>query len=162
MELRATSSDKVQKTFVNYDMPQKLEKFFDQQERLFIFPINNVEYKLAPPTIGIQEIFFGDMRSKVQLEKIPNVSFLKLASFMLHDRNKITEDGIKTKEQEFKRMDMKTFQVLNQAVNQMLFGIKELKTNCPSCGLEVHTTMSFPSGASAIFVIPDALDEYFG
>ncbi len=162
MELRATSSDKVQKTFVNYDMSQKLEKFFDPQERVFILPINNVEYRLAPPTIGIQEIFFGDMRNKVQSDKSPNVSFLKLASFMLHDRNKITEEGIKAKEQEFKRMDMKTFQVLNQAVNQMLFGIKELKTNCPSCGLEVHTTMSFPTGASTIFVIPDALDEYFG
>lgn len=162
MELRATSSDKVQKTFVNYDMPPKLEKFFDPQERLFIFPINGVDYKLAPPTIGIQEIFFGDMRNKVQSDKSPNVSFLKLASFMLHDRNKITEEGIKAKEQEFKQMNMKTFQVLNQAVNQMLFGIKELKTNCPSCGLEVRTTMSFPTGASTIFVISDALDEYFG
>jgi hypothetical protein len=44
----------------------------------------------------------------------------------------------------------------------MIFGIKELKSFCPSCGEEVHTDMSFPSGASNIFVIPDALDEYFG
>ena len=99
---------------------------------------------------------------KIQVDKSPNVAFLKLASFMLHDRNKITEDGIKAKEQEFKRMDMKTFQILNQAVSQMTFGIKEMKNDCPSCGLEVHTDMSFPSGASNIFVIQDALDEYFG
>ena len=162
IELRATSSESVNKTFVNYEMPEKLSKFFDPQERVFIFNINNVDYKLAPPTIGIQEIFFGDIKTKVQSEKNPNVAFLKLASFMLHDRNKITEEGIKAKEQEFKRMDMKTFQILNQAVGQMLFGIKEMKSNCPSCGLEVHTDMSFPSGASNIFVIPDAFDEYFG
>ena len=162
MELRATSSDKVKKSFVNYEMPEKLAKFFDQQERVFNFKIDGADYKLAPPTIGIQEIFFGDIRSKIQVDKSPNVAFLKLASFMLHDRNKITEDGIKAKEQEFKRMDMKTFQILNQAVSQMTFGIKEMKNDCPSCGLEVHTDMSFPSGASNIFVIQDALDEYFG
>jgi len=162
LELRATSSDKVQKSFVNYEMSEKLAKFFDPQERVFVFPIDGVEYRLAPPTIGIQEIFFGDIKSKIQVEKNPNVAFLKLASFLLHDRNKITEDGIKAKEQEFKRMDMKTFQILNQAVGQMLFGIKEMKSDCPSCGLEVRTDMSFPSGASNIFVVSDALDEYFG
>jgi len=57
---------------------------------------------------------------------------------------------------------MKTFQILNQAVGHMMFGIKEMKNPCPSCGVEVHTDMSFPSGASNIFVIPDAFDEYFG
>jgi hypothetical protein len=143
-------------------MPKKLEKFFDQQERVFIFKISGVDYKLAPPTIGIQEIFFGNIKNKIQGDKNPNVAFLKLASFMLHDKIKITDEGIKAKEQEFKNLSMMTFQILNNAVGQMLFGIKEMKCGCPSCGLEVHTDMSFPSGASNIFVIPDAIDEYFG
>jgi len=162
MELRATSSNKVQKSFVNIEMSPKLEKFFDSRERVFVFNIDGVDYKMAPPTIGIQEIFFGDIKTKIQTDKSPNVAFLKLASFLLHDRIKITEDGIKAKEQEFKNLSMKTFQVLNHAVGLMLFGIKEMKCDCPSCGLEVHTDMSFPAGASSIFVIPDAIDEYFG
>ena len=162
MELRATNSNKVSKSFVNYDMPEKLKKFFDEKERIFNFVIDGVDYKLAPPTIGIQEIFFGDIKTKVQGDKSPNVAFLKLASFLLHDRNKITEEGIKVKEQEFKRLDMKTFQILNQAVNQMLFGIKEMKNNCPSCGVEVRTDMSFPAGASSLFTFSDAIEEYFG
>ena len=69
MELRATSSDKVQKSFVNYEMPEKIAKFFDPQERVFVFKIDGVDYKLAPPTIGIQEIFFGDIKNKIQGEK---------------------------------------------------------------------------------------------
>jgi hypothetical protein len=162
IELRATSSNKVHKSFVNHEMPEKLAKFFDPIERVFVFNIDNIDYKLAPPTIGIQEIFFGDIKNKIQVDKNPNVAFLKLASFLLHDRTKITEEGIKVKEQEFKRLSMKTFQILNQAVNQMIFGIKEMKYECPVCGEEVHTDMSFPSGASNIFVIPDALDDYFG
>lgn len=160
IELRATSSDKVNKSFVNYDMPDKLAKFFDPQERVFVFKIDGVDYKLAPPTIGIQEIFFGDIKLKIQGEKNPNVSFLKIASCMLYDRSKISDEGIKEKEAEFKRLDMKTFQILNSAVNKMLFGIKEMKSICPVCGLEVHTDMTFPGGASSIFVIDT--EEYFG
>lgn len=162
IELRSTSSETVSKSFVNYSMPDKISKFFDPIDKVFVFNIDGVDYKLAPPTIGIQEIFFGDIKSKIQGEKNPNVAFLKLASFLLHDRNNITEDGIKVKEQEFKRLNMKTFQILNQAVNQMIFGIKEMKSQCSNCGMEVHTDMSFPTGASNIFVIPDALDDYFG
>lgn len=162
IELRATSSDKVQKSFINYEMPEKLAKFFNAQERVFIFNIDGVDYKLAPPTIGIQELLFGDIIAKNQNKKNINVSFLKIASCMLHDRSKISDAGIKEKENEFKRMDMKTFQILNQAVNKMLFGIKELFSICPSCGVEVHTEMAFPSGASNLFVIPDVIDEYFG
>jgi len=162
IEFRATSSEnKGSKTFVNHEMPVKLEKYFDKIERVFIFNIDGAEYKLAPPTIGIQEIFFGDIKTKVLAEKNPNVAFLKIASFLLHDRVKITDEGIKAKEQEFKKMDMKTFQVINQAVNLMQFGIKELKTICPSCGQEVRTDLSFPDGASSLFLPTEVLDQYF-
>ena len=95
-------------------------------------------------------------------KKNPNVSFMKITSCLLHDRSKITDDGIKQKEKEFKNLDMKTFQILNYVVDQMLFGIKEMVSECPTCGVEVHTDMSFPNGASTIFVISDAIDEYFG
>jgi hypothetical protein len=162
MELRATSSDKVKKTFVNHEMPEKMLKFYNEEEKVFILPIDGVEYKLAPPTIGIQELFFGDIKNKIQTDKNPNVSFLKVYSFMLHDRNTISVDGLKSKEQEFKKLSMKTFQILNHAVNQMIFGVKELVSDCPSCGAEVRTDMAFPSGASNIFVVPNAIDEYFG
>lgn len=162
MELRATSSDKVKKTFVNHEMPEKLDKFFNEDDKVYVFNIDDVDYKMAPPTIGIQELFFGDIKTKIQTDKNPNVPFLKLYSFLLHDRTTITVDGLKAKEQEFKNLGMKTFQILNQAVNQMIFGIKELVSDCPRCGAEVRTDMAFPSGASNIFVIPDAIGDYFG
>jgi hypothetical protein len=141
-------------------MPEKLKKFFNPQEKVFTFKIKGVDYKLAPPTIGIQEIFFGDIKTKIQVDKNPNVAFFKIASCMLYDRSKITLEGIKEKEEEFKRLDMATFQILNQAANMMLFGIKEMIAICPSCGQEVHTNMMFPGGASSIFVT--TVEEYFG
>jgi hypothetical protein len=48
-------------------------------------------------------------------------------------------------------MDMDTFLFLDEAVSKMLYGIKELRQNCPECGEEVHTDMTFPKGASSIF-----------
>lgn len=167
VEFRATNSELKPKTFVNHVMPEKLSKFFDEYEKVYRFPIknkngNDVMYELAPPTIGLQEVLFGDIKQKVQLEKEPNVSFLKIIPFQMHDKVDIDVDGIKSKEQEYKKMDMATFQILNQVVNQMVFGIEELKVECPECGQEVHTDMSFPEGASSLFIISDAFEQYFG
>jgi hypothetical protein len=42
----------------------------------------------------------------------------------------------------------------------MSFGIKELLKNCHACGVEVRTEMSFPNGASGIFVVHDAFEAF--
>lgn len=167
IEFRATHSEKTHKTFVNHDMPEKIGKFFDEFEKVYRIPLkdkdgDDVPYEFAPPTIGLQEVLFGDIKLKVQMEKDPNVAFLKVIPFQLHDKISITPEGIKAKEQEFRQMDMTNFQILNQVINHMLFGIKELKTECPECGQEVRTDMSFPEGASSLFVISDAFDQLVG
>ncbi|MFW6009635.1 MAG: hypothetical protein ACOCP8_10265, partial [archaeon] len=56
--------------------------------------------------------------------------------------------------------NMETFQILNSAINNMTLGLKELKQNCPSCGGEVHSEITFPGGASSIFVIPDFFEKF--
>lgn len=167
IEFRATHSDKKHKTFVNHSMPEKIAKFFDEFDRVYKIPLkdkdgNAISYELAPPTIGLQEVLFGDIKMKIQSEKEPNVAFLKVIPFQLHDRISITPEGIKAKEQEFRSMNMTNFQILNQVINQMMFGIKELKMECPECGQEVRTDMSFPEGASSLFVISDAFEQLIG
>jgi len=157
---RATQSPNQPKTFVNYEMPENINKFFDQTEKVYKFVINDVEWKLAPPTLGIQEIFFDTITQRVKDKKDPNISFLKIIPYLLYDRDKISEDGIKAKEKDFKAMDMDTFQILNKAVDSMKFGVKELKMTCPECNREVHSDMTFPEGASSIFLIPDIFDNF--
>jgi len=157
---RATANQQHPKTFVNHEMPEELKKFYKQDLKCFEFNIGGGSYKLAPPTIGIQEVFYEDIKKKVQEKKTPNVSFLKIIPFMLYDRVAITEDGIKSKEDEFKRMEMETFQILNHAVDKMVFGLKGLMMKCPECGQEVHTDMTFPNGASSLFVISNPFDYF--
>jgi hypothetical protein len=157
---RSTANQQYPKTFVFYEMPEKINKFYDPNLKCYILSINGVDYKISPPNIGIQEIFYDDLKSKVQNKKQPNVSFLKIIPYLLIDRSTITEEGIKQKEQEFKNMDMYTFQIINQFVDSLKFGIEGLKMKCTECGGEVHTDMSFPSGASSLFVIPDIFDKF--
>lgn len=157
---RATSNTESPKTFEKHEMPETLKKFFIRELKCYEFNINGVTYRLGPPNIGIQEIFYNDIKTKVQAQKNPNVSFLKIIPYMLWDRTTITEDGIKAKEDEFKRMDMYTFQIINQAVDKMLFGLKGVKMNCPECNVEVHSDMTFPNGASSLFVISDTFNDF--
>lgn len=157
---RATHGPEQKRSLISHDMPKKLEKFFNRELRCFEFDINGVKWKIAPPTIGIQETFFENIKSKVQNGKTPNVSFLKIIPYTLFDKSKISDDKIKEKEDEFKKMDMYSFQFLNQAVEKMIFGLKGLEMVCKECGKEVHTDMTFPNGASSLFVLPDIFDDF--
>jgi hypothetical protein len=135
-----------------------LKPYFDIRTNSFIFEIiNNKVFKLTPPTIGIQKSFTDYIIEENNQKKRPNLSFLKIIPFMLEGRNSISSDGIKAKLQEYENIDDDSFQFLNSAVDKLTFGIKELSKTC-SCGQEVHTEMSFPNGASGIFVIRDAFE----
>jgi hypothetical protein len=160
IQYRATPSKEHPKSFVNYEMDEKLKPFFDANERAFVFNINKKVWKLAPPTISLQEDFYDYIRKLSEEKKKPNVAFMKIIPYTLVHLRKITEDGIKAKEKEFKEMEMEEFQFLNQAVAKMEFGIKELKATCPSCGMEVHSEFTFPEGAASIFSIPNIFDKF--
>jgi hypothetical protein len=115
---------------------------------------------LAPPTIGLQKSFTEYIIKENSEKRKPNLSFLKIIPFMLIDRNSISLDGIKAKVLEYEKMDDISFQFLNSAVQKMSFGIEKLRKKCNTCGLEVTTDMTFPDGASTIFVVHDAFDQF--
>lgn len=161
---RTTSNSQYPKTLVNHKFPEKLSKYWNKNLKCFEFNINGVNYKMAPPTIGVQESFFEDIKKKVEEnhKRNPNVSQMKLLQFLLWDRNYISAEGIKAKEDEIKKLNMETFQILNSAVDNMVFGMSELTQKCPNCGGEVHSEVTFPNGATSLFVIPDFFNKFDG
>jgi hypothetical protein len=161
IEFRATNSQSHKKTFIHHKLDSELEEFFNPSTKTIDITINNKLWKLAPPTIGLQEIFFEDLKEKVQQEnKSPKVSFLKVFPFTLWDRSSISKEGIKQKEKDYQSLDMETFQTLNYIVDKMKFGVTGLEINCPVCGGEVHTDMTFPGGSSNIFVVSSPLGRF--
>jgi hypothetical protein len=156
---RSTPNQSQPKTFVISEILPELKKFYKPQLKTFRIIINQVEYRLKPPTIGIQEIFFKYIIDKQKDGKKIKTPFLKLIPYLLDDRTTISEDGIKAKEKEFEAMDMQTFQVLNSFVDKMTFGITELKMTC-ECGNEVRTDFTFPFRTADLFIIPDAFADF--
>jgi hypothetical protein len=148
------------KSFVFHPIDEKLERFFSQSSRTYNFKtVNGKSFELTPPNIGLQKAFTDYIVKENNEKRTPNLSFLKIIPFIMSGRVSITYDGIKAKVKEFEEIDDISFQFLNAAVNKMTFGLKELKGIC-ECGEEVHTDMTFPNGASGIFVISDAFDAY--
>lgn len=161
IQYRATPTKEHPKTFVINDINEDLRPFYDVNERAFVFNINNKIWKLSPPTISLQEDFFKYIKKEVEEKRKPNVAFMKIIPYTLGHLRKISDEGIAAKEKEFKEMkDMEEFLFLNEVVSKMEFGIKELKTNCPSCGMEVHSEFSFPTGAADLFTIPGIFAKY--
>jgi len=151
----------IRKNFVFYEIDEKLYKYFDNYSKTFKFCLKNgKEYELSVPNIGIQKSFTEYILEENKKRKKLNLAFLKIAPFLLPNRNSITIEGIEAKLKEFEKMDDMSFQFLNSVVSKMTFGIKELKTFCSNCGVEVRSQMSFPNGASDIFVIHDAFETY--
>lgn len=146
--------------FKNFSMPETLRKFYDPVNRCFTFEtVNGHVYHLAPPTIGLQKAFTDYIIKENAEKRKPNLSFLKIIPFVLHDRTTITQDGIKAKLTEFQNMNITSFQFLNAAVGKLSFGIEKVCKQC-SCGLEVHSDMIFPDGPSAVFIDDDAFEKY--
>jgi hypothetical protein len=158
---RATSTSFGSATFELHSVNESIEKFFNKEEQVYELLHNGVSWRLGPPTIGIQEDFYDEIKRNVQAEKKPDIAFIKVMPFLLHDRPSITEEGIKAKHKEFKNMDdIILFQGLNSIINKMTVGIKGLKMICPVCGTEVYTDLTFPGEASTLFEIPDILDRF--
>jgi hypothetical protein len=158
---RVTPNQNTPLTFEIHEANQLIEDFFDTDECCYHLIVDNVRWSIGLPTIGIQECFYDEIKRNVQSDKKPDVAFMKIMPFLLHDQNEITPEGIKAKQKEFKAMDnIDLFDALNQIINNMTVGIKGLKMKCPECGTEVHTELTFPGGASSLFSKPNILDRF--
>lgn len=146
--------------FVHYEINEKLKKYYNHVSNCFTFEtMDGSVYHLAPPTIGLQKAFTEYIVKENAEKKKPNLAFLKIIPFTLHDRTSITQEGIKAKLEEFTKLNNTSFQFLNSAVDKLTFGIKKAVKLC-SCGEEVHSDKIFPDGPSAIFVIHDAFERF--
>jgi hypothetical protein len=155
------SIELVRKNFRFHEIDEKLDRFYDKGKSSFSFTtVNSKEFELTPPNIGLQKSFADYIIKENNEKRPPNLAFLKIIPFMLNGRTAITYEGVKVKLKEFEDLDDISFQFLNAAVGKMTFGVKELANNCTACGVEVRTDMTFPNGASGIFVVHDAFETF--
>ena len=152
------------KNFRFHEIDEKVLQFYDRGKNAFVFnTINNKQFEITPPNIGLQKSFTEYIIRENNEKRSPNLSFLKIVPYMLNGKNSISYEGIKAKLNEFEDPNITddiSFQFLNAAVSKMTFGIKELSKLCSSCGVEVHTEMTFPNGASGIFLVDSSFEAF--
>ena len=149
------------KNFRFHNIDEKLDKYYKDSTNSFIFKISNgKEFELTPPNIGLQKAFTEYIIKENAEKRKPNMAFLKIIPYTINGRTSITYDGIKSKLEDFQKLDDISFQFLNAAVGKLSLGVEGLATKCEECGLEVRTDMTFPNGASGIFVIHDAFEAF--
>ena len=137
-----------------------INKFFNNLEKCYTFDYNGQIFNMSMPNIGIQKSFTQYITSEIAEKKDPNLSFLKIWPCLLGKRNNIDIKEIKEELKKFQSLSIDSFQFLNTAVSYMKFGIEFLRKKCNVCGKEVHTEMTFPNGASGIFVVSDPFERY--
>ncbi len=148
-------------SFNYFDMDTNLDEYFDIVNKLYTFELeNNKTFTVGIPTIGLQKSFYSYIIKHAKSKEL-NASFLKIVPFTISDRVSITEEGIKKLLIDFENLDEMSFQFLNQAVQLLKFGIKEIKCTCDACGEEAHADFSFPDDKpSRLFVKSDAFNQY--
>ena len=149
-------------SFNYYEIDEQLLPYFNPVTKLFDFELTNGKvYSLGVPTIGLQKSFYSYLIKHVNDKKKLNAAFFKIIPFTISNRISITEEGIKKTMLDFENIDENSFQFLNQAVEKMKFGIKEIKTNCDACAEEAHAEFTFPDNKpSRLFVDTSAFENF--
>lgn len=160
--LRATPSADGPRTFELTGIPDELTGNYNKRNACLTYDINGKPWNITPPTIGVQIQFYDYIKKMVQAGNEPNPAFLKIAPYTLNHRTDVSMEELDKMLDEFeneKVYDMYTFMDLDDAVSQMTFGLKGLVKNCPECGTEVHTEMTFPGGARSIFMLSNRANK---
>lgn len=150
-------------SFNFYDIDEEIKSFYSSTSKQFTFEtINNEIHTLGIPSIGLQKSFFTYIINNATDDKKTNLNsaFLKIIPFTISNMKSIGEKEIKKKLTEFVNINDDTFQFLNDTVDKLKFGIKEIKTICTACGEEVHADFNFPDGASGLFIVKDAFKKF--
>ncbi len=148
--------------FVYAKGSEKIEKFFDNYDKCYVFNCNGREFRLTMPNVGLQKSLIKFIVEEHKQERPPNVSFMKIMPFILGKRSSITEKEINNEIKNFESLTIEEFQFLNSAAEYIKFGIEELVKNCSACGSEVRTEFGFPDGAASVFVVSDSFERYIG
>lgn len=142
-----------------YEMDEELEDFYSEDERCFVFPTQTVEYKLAPPSIGIQLSFFEQLKEKGKNKQKMDLATFKIIPFLLRDKNNVDIETIDKLAEKLKNFTLDEFSFLNAVCEKMIFGIKGLK-HYTEAGVEVQSPLTFPNGFPSIFLISNPIANF--
>mgnify|MGYP003645560838 CR=1 FL=1 len=147
----------------NYQLDQKLMKYYSKVERKFIFPVNRIGKSLAMtvPSIGVIDAISNYVKNSVRAGKEIDESFIKIAPFLFDDWRGLDDKKIQMKSLDSESWTKEEFSIYFQLAEEIKIGTKlEVSLPCQTCGAsEVTAPISFPGGFRSLFVISDIFRE---
>lgn len=140
-----------------FDIPEKLQRFYDSERKCFVLRIDGEELELRLPTIGMSKFMF-DLRTKTEREgKKLDMDYMMYALFMCNNWRTMTEAEFKQGAINSHGWTIKKISALSTFVDLMKTAINPQMTVQTSAG-EVTQPLDFQGGIKSLFVIPDVLD----
>jgi len=149
--------------FMNFRLDDRLEKFFDVNEKCYIFKTNDFDFKIYIPSIGTAEFITKLAEDAARSSKFFDEDFVNIAPFLFKSYKAINE---KT----FKEVGRKTLEWSPEkmsAVIQVIELIREsidpnVKYTCKECGSENDQLLTFRNGFKELFTIQsdDIFDKF--
>lgn len=163
---------------VNYiynEENEKIKKYFNNEKRQYDFPLKSgAIVSLRPPTVGLVEslnkyIFYHTLKSQQDnpdgnVTYKPNVSFMNNITYLKSGEG-VKELDIKEWEQieyEYERINKELFMFVDDAIKMIDMSIKRVESKCSSetCNKKISTPLHYPDGLRALFIVPNAFDEF--
>jgi len=146
---------------------EAIAPFFNQDTRCYDLEMQNgTTISIKPPTIGLTEdinnyIFVQTTKSEGKIA--PNITFLQTIPYIKAGQNvkSLSIEKLEQEEFNFSKMDPELFMFVYDAIDLISFGIEEVKKTCKfNCGKEISTKFTFPRGARALFIVPNAFKQF--
>ena len=67
---------------------------------------------------------------------------------------------LEQEEFQFSKINEQLFEFIYDTIDLMDFGVSKVKKECTKCRKELATPFTFPNGARALFIVPNAFKQY--
>ena len=146
----------------NFIVDDEILKRYNRESYSFKFipKDGSPEMDLYIPTVGVTTICRKILADKRRKGKIFDVSFAKVASFIIPDWRGLDESVYDQYERVSMEWSPLQFSIADQITNKINFATKSrINSKCESCEGEVTAEISFPGGYRSLFIISDIFSQ---
>lgn len=140
-----------------FDMPEKLQKFYNPLSRSFVFNVDGEDIELTMPSIGVSNFVESYKNRAMQEGRKFDQDFAMYALFLFKDWRTLNDSVYKNAEAESSRWSVKKISLLSSFVDTIKTAINPQMTVQTSAG-EVTQQLNFQGGFKSLFIIPSLLD----
>ena len=147
------------KNLVPTEIPEELQKYYDERERTFVIQTKSAGVvRMQPPSIGVMEQVTAYLKDRQEKDMEFDKAFLQVLPYIVSDWRLLTLPKIFQHEVEYKGWDEKKFMVIYRLAERMRIGVNT-NLEMEFDGEIAKAPLDFPGGIKSLFIISDLAGE---